>query len=505
MTLRFSEVSNQFSTTTNSFVTGFFDIHKEHKERVDKYHALWNWYSGRHWNRGSIDARDHTTLNYIQRIVDELIVFFVKDTFHISIPEDPEQDAASINRNFVKVALDRVWNKNKRATLLHEAAQMAAVTGDCFIKVSIDYNQDDEPYVRIDVLHSSMCFPEFYADDKKRVERMHVMYPKTVERMKFNRFYNSRLDADNRDTRIVWCRETFTAQTIEYYEDDVLVEKKPNALRMIPVVHIKNRPNTDSCYGTSDVEILVSVNKAMNITATNMGGIVDSYAAPQLFAKGMNVGEIEKNSGKIWVTPNVDADIKVLTSLDDMKSVIDYYNLLKNSLFDLSGVPEQAINPSKNVSNTPGVALHMSYLPLINQRLVKIRQFSEGIKEVNELILRMLSVMNVEFAQKLSALGEFKYDTELEFGEDLPRDEVQAISNAQQQLSMGITTRKEVMLKNGVGPTDADRIINEADADLEKRLAIHAKFNAKDDGTAFGKRAKPDPVVQGDKVSRNAS
>jgi len=144
----------------------------------------------------------------------------------------------------------------------------------------------------------------------------------------------------------------------------------------------------------------------------------------------------------------------------------------------------------------------MAYLPLINQRLIKIRQFSDGLKRVNKLILRMMEVLDPTFKSKLSALGNRKYNTVLSFGEDLPRDEVQAISNDQQKLDMGITTRKDILLREGIGPQDADRIINEADTELDKRLSIKAKYSNKADENGFGKRAKPDPVVQGDKVSR---
>lgn len=503
MSLRFSEVSGQFDSTSNKFINGFFDAHKDHKERINKYRILWGWYSGRHWNAGSVDAETIVTLNYVKRIVDELIVFFVKDTFHVSIPEDPNESSSStVDRSFIKTALDDVWDANSRETFIHEAAQMSAVTGDCFIKVSLDTNEDEEQYIRLDVLPSSLCYPEFYADDKKRIERFHFMFPKTVETMKFTRFSNSRIEKNATETRITWCRETFTKDSIEYYEDDVLIEKRTNALGMIPVVHIKNSPNTDSCYGWSDVEILVSPNKAMNECVTNMSRIVDSYAFPQLFATGMRIEDITKDPGKVWSTANENADIKVLKALDDLKPSIEYFNTLYRSLFDLSGVPEQAINPSKNVSNTPGVALHMAYLPLINQRLIKIRQFSDGLKRVNKIILRMMEVLDPAFKEKLSKFGVRKYNTVLSFGEDLPRDEVQAISNDQQKLDMGITTRKDILLREGVGPQDADRIINEADAELDKRLAIKAKYSNKADEDGFGKRAKPDPVVQGDKVSR---
>ena len=497
--INFSEITTHFDNITNAWIQNFFDVNQEHRERINRYAQFWNWYKGKHWAVGN-DVDTITTLNYIKRIVDEKIVFFSKNGFEISVPEDPNQTSAKVDNNFVKVLLDDVWEKNNRDVFLMDAAQMAAVTGDCWIKPSVDQDCDGNDYIRLDVLSSSMCFPEFDTRDKKRVKRFHIIYPTVEENITFSIFADNRGNGSKR--RIKWFRETYTKEKIEYFEDDVLLESLPNVLNEIPVIHIKNFPDTDSCFGISDVDVLRSVNKAYNEAVTDMRIIIDYYAKPQLFAKGIDTSDLEKGVDNIWSTSNVDADIKAIDVLDDLKPSIDFTNVLYRSLFDLSGVPEQAINPTKNVSNTPGVALHMAYLPIIHTRLVKIKAFTTGLKEVNRLILKMNSLLDPAFGRKLQALGTRKYNTELTFGEDLPRDEVQQLENKNQELTMGITTRKEVLLARGVGPTDADRILREADEDLATRLEIQARYNGKATEPAFGNRRKPDPVVQGDKVSR---
>jgi hypothetical protein len=408
-----------------------------------------------------------------------------------------------VDLSFVKTVLDETWEHNNKDLLFQELAQSCAVNGDVWVKVSLDTNEDEQEYVRIDAVNPAFCFPEFHERDKKKLKKFHILYPVYEENVIMERKMFSVVGEKPPTVTLSWYRETYTEKTIQYFLNDTLTETVPNVLGCIPVVHIRNFQNANSNYGASDVAVLIQVNKAYNESITDLKTIIDSYAAPQLFAKGVQASEFEKDLGKIWTAANTEAEVSVIKIIDDIKPSLDFINTLYRAFFDLSGVPEQAVNPTKNVSNTPGVALHMAYLPLINARSIKIKLFREGLRAVNRLILKVNELIDPAFSKKLGKLGNRKYISDVSFGEDLPRDEVQALSNRQQELTMGITTRADILLERGIGPSDVERILNEADVDFEKRLAIQAKYQAKE-GDAFGKRRMPDPVVQGDKVSRQS-
>lgn len=498
--LKFTDMAPKYlsQTKTSAFIETFFNAFEEHRKRISLYQLYWSFYEGEQWMR-SVELP--ITINYVKRLIDEKVTFFTKNAFEISIPEDASTKADIDIRSEIKSRLDRIWKSNGKSLFLNELAMTGSIGGDVFVKVAMSELADGSLYPSAEVLHPAIVFPEFNKTNKKKVERVHIIYPVIVEEIEFTNGglfgTRSRIEPSKKDR---WIRETWTADSMQLFHDDVLVETRPNLIKEIPIVHIKNFPDTNSSYGVSDVAILISPQKALNENITHMAEIVDYFADPQFFAKGLSIQEIEKGADNLWSTPSTDADVTILRGVEDLKAVTDLHNTLYRSMLDVSGVPEQAVNPTKNVSNTPGVALHMAYLPLINVRAMKELLYGAGIQSINRLMLKYQALISPEFSDKLEALGESKYDTDISFGEDLPRDEVQADASNQQRLTMGITSRKQILVSMGVGPEDAERIIKEADADAEIRLSLLAKYGAKE-GDAFGKNQRPDPVIQGDKVS----
>lgn len=93
----------------------------------------------------------------------------------------------------------------------------------------------------------------------------------------------------------------------------------------------------------------------------------------------------------------------------------------------------------------------------------------------------------------------------IDFADPLPRDETLQIQNDIQRLGMGLTSRKRVLMRQqGIGEAEAQKLIDEADEDAKARLLATTVPDVTSD-TAFGKIRVPDPVVQGDRVSSNAS
>ena len=148
----------------------------------------------------------------------------------------------------------------------------------------------------------------------------------------------------------------------------------------------------------------------------------------------------------------------------------------------------------------------MTYLPLITNRSMKVLTYGEGIVEINRFMLRVAEIGDEEFGRMFSKVGRGRYKTTLNFGEPPPRDEMHQNENKRTRLELGLTTRKRILMEEGVGEADASTIVEEADEESTLRASIKSSNDSKNpEQDIFGKRKRPDPVIQGDKVSLNAS
>lgn len=496
----------QFSGRALGDVASFFG--EDHKERVKEYERFWKWYKGNQWYEAS-NANDPflVTLNYIQRCLDLKKDFFIKNGFTISIPDDPESsEDESVTRQKIKSKLDSCWKRNKKQLWLDKCVQMGQVTGDVFVRLSWDDSDKTlDPFVRADVLPSHLCFPVWSDSIPDKMDEFYFFKPIRVRAKTGPMSILSKIRGITMsDYEDGWIIERWTDSQYTRYVDEVEVDSFKHNLGVMPIVHIKNEINADSQYGRSDVEILISPQKTLNEKSTDISDIIDYHGSPNIVAAGVRADNLTKGPDKIWSIPQ-DAEIKLLEMKGDLLPNLKFGEEIYKRLLELASTPEQAINPTKNVSNTPGVALHMSYLPLIDVRKKKALMYGEGIKQLHRVMLRMYEKKDPSFYAHLSELSGDPYETELDWGDDLPRDKTQTLENDRSKLDMGITSRRRILIRDGFGEQDAERIIQEADEDRMKKLEIEAMFQSKGNADElFGKSRKPSPIIQGDRVSNNA-
>ena len=485
---------------------GFFsqiaNIGLDHKKRVDRYKSYWDFYEGKHWN---VVDHDNVTTNYIRRLVNLKCDFLTKNSFYVSIPELPNSLDDSIDRNFIKNILDDQWSLNEKDVWFRDLAQMGGVTGDAFVRVGWERSPSGGMFAMANIIPSHFVFPEFDVLHPKRMVTCHIIWPSVTRSSRNNASTKRPWGGVGNDT-VTWFRETWTETEVVVLENDKILKREPNVLGEIPVVHIKNVNNTNSYYGVSDVEDLISVQMTYNETLTDINDIIEYHGSPITHVKGGRLEEVNKGPDQVWSTSK-DVEIKNIGLDSDLKANISFLHELYRAILDLSSVPEQAVNPTKNVSNTPGVALHMAYLPLIENRRKKILNYGQGIKHINRLMLKTLELGEPDFGSRMDQVKTYKYRTDLSFGEPLPRDEVQELEKKRTLLNMGLTTRKRVLMREGKSAEDSERIIEEADAELERLTEIRllkpmVQTRVSD---AFGKARSPDPVIQGDKVSNQST
>lgn len=416
-----------------------------HGPRLNRYSMNWAMYLGHHYSYRRQAGESQMVLNYFRALTDFIINFTFGKGVQFRSPKETEA--------IVPDLLERVWEvDNNKATVLWEIGQQGGVSGDCFIKVAYE-----EPYtdpagrthpgrVRILPLNSSFAFPEFHPHDRERLMRFKLKY----------RFWGTSLEG----TRQVFTyTEILTEDSIEEYLNDELIDSRPNPLGTIPIVHIPNIRISGSPWGLSDCDQITSINRTYNETATDIADIVNYHAAPVTIIIGAKASQLEKGANKVWGGLPKDAKVENLSGgSEGLRGAMDFLEILKKSMHEMTGVPESALGQAMPVSNTSGVALSIMFQPLMNRYHQKIIQYAHGLERVNELVLLNLAVKEPETfiwdpnasqtplkpgqVERLDPSDPITYRSIVHFPPPLPLDKLIVLNEIQTKMSLGLESKE---------------------------------------------------------------
>jgi len=482
----------------------------EHRERITRYFTYWRTYHGQHWRQNT--NVKVLSVNYSRALADLLVAWLMKEGFAITIPEDPATPYTDkTEREFVKAALDDQWEKNQRELWGMECGQMGSVSGDVFVRPSWDEEGAEGPFVRVELIPPQYCFPEFgglSGADRKKMTKFTIVFPRYTDEGGIRLF-------GMRRTRVRWDAEVWTKDFVQYWEGKTLRETKPNPLGEIPIIHIPNLPVAGEFYGLSDMVDIVDLQEELDAKGTDISSVINYHGSPVTVLYGASIGELEQGADRVWSAP-VDARIENLSLSGELDAALAYFMNIKNAMFEMVGIPPNALGKEQAISNTSAAALAIQYLPMTTRRKLKALLYGAGLKSVNRMILKILELKDPAFSKKFSALRTATpvearnklYRTKVSFPTPFPRDEAMELANAEKKLGLGLTTKKRVLVDMGVGDQDAERIVNDA---LEERIIDAQLENAgtlgyeEEEPSGNPSPNQPNPVVQGEIVSAKAT
>ena len=414
-----------------------------HGPRLNRYSAAWAWYLGHHWSYRREMGESQFYMNYVRTMSDYITNFcFGKGVQFRS----PEANSAIIPR-----LLNTVWERhNSKHYLLWEMGQLASVTGDCFVKVAYEEPYQDavgiwnEGKIRIIPLNPAHCFPEYHPHDRSRLLRFKLKY----------RFWGTSPEG----TRQVYTfTEILSDDTIQQFINDELIDQYPNALGRIPVVHIRNTSISSSPWGQSDIWDIIPLNRELNEKMVEVSDIINYHAAPVTIITGAKASQLERGPKKVWAGLPKDASVFNLESRGNMSGALEYITFLKRTMHEVTGVPETALGQFQPVSNTSGVALAIQYQPMMNRFNMKKVHFTQGLEQVNELVIRTAAVFEPQmlvYDPSQSAMPERDQLTELDpndpniyytsvhWPEPLPVDQLIKLNEAQAKMALGLESKE---------------------------------------------------------------
>jgi hypothetical protein len=422
-----------------------------HGPRLNRYSLNWAMYLGHHWSYRREIGESQMVYNYYRAFTDFIINFTFGRGVSFRSPLATEAIIPDI--------LKRVWEiDNNKHGIMWEMGQQGGVSGDCFVKVAYEEAYEDSVggmhpgRVRVLPLNASFCFPEFHPHDRSRLIRFKLKY----------RFWGTSVEG----TRQVYTyTEILTDDRIEEYINDELIDSRPNPIGVVPVIHIPNTLVSGSPWGLSDCHDVITLNRAYNETATDVADIVNYHAAPVTVITGAKASALEKGPKKVWGGLPKDAKVFNLEGGGNgLMGALEYLKMVKTAMHEMIGVPESALGQVQPISNTSGVALSIQYQPLMNRYQQKLVQYGEGLRRINELILRTLAFKEPEMftynpvfngpikenqLTQLDLNNPLTYETIVHFPQPLPLDKLIVLNEIQNKMNMNLESREGALRQLG--------------------------------------------------------
>lgn len=455
------------------------EVSRNHTRRLNAYRKYWLYYLGKHWSYQRDPGEPTITVNYSRRIVDVHNDFTFKKGFKTVIPDDPStKENEQENREFQRNLLEETWEKNSRKLFLMEAGQQGGVTGDVFLRASWN-NKDplEDPYVKVELVPSHLCFPEFggtYGVDRRQLKKALIVIPifaETISNPASGAFFVRRTKTQPMTTLQINA-ELWTPETVTYFEDKMEVKTEENPLGEVPIVHIPNYPLSGESYGISDLVDCVELNRELNEKTTDVSDIINYHGSPQTIVYGAKLKDLERGVNRIWSAPE-GAKVENLTLDGDLAAATNYLQTLKTTILDLTGTPEQVMGKTQAVSNTTGVALQITYLPMIEKRDIKVLTYGHGLRLANRLIMRTQEIADPEFAAKQKVLRNNKYRNNVVFADPMPQDERRDLEISREKLDLRLTSRRRELEKMGHSQAEIDALLEDIKDELsDEALAL---------------------------------
>lgn len=465
---------NDFFNTSLIGVQGELD--NKQVERLKRIKRAWNFYEGYHWEEMPEQDTPELTINYCRTFVNKFVAFELGKSFTMSTHKDMESVAITPDGRTSFEYLEDVWEDNKQYRLTTDLGQMKSVTGEAWLQVR--YFKSDEledPYgeypngrIRVLLIPTSVVFPEFDPHDREKLTRVTIMY--TYEKI-IRTGILGRIQKKQVLYKQIWTKDTCVVI------DDGNQEEFPNKYGVIPFVFIKNLTIAGRNEGFSDLDDIIPLNMELNLKESNVSEIIDYHAAPITIVYGAKVGNLEKGANKMWGGLAKDARVENLELKGDLGASQAHIANLKLQMCEVGGVPETVLGGAQAISNTSGVALQYINLPLIEKTRVKRMNTENGLEEVNKLIL-LVSLLEGLITKPANISNRDFFYNECNLPDTLPKDTLLELQQIQQEMKMGIESRKNAAKR--VGKENIDTLLQEIDEDIEKNPCFYGHSDPND-------------------------
>ena len=295
--------------------------------------------------------------------------------------------------------LDRVWDLNKKEILLYQVGLFGAVHGTCYIKIRPNAKRD--PY-------SGKLFPALVAINPRSIRiKTDAEDMDDVEQYKIE--YTCHEERDGRNVEVTHTEITKHAKpeqgemvegeqpdtwVIEHYEkvgnmQTVLIDSIAWEYDFPPIIHWKNLPSLESCYGSSEVDDVINVQDKSNFVVSNTAKIIKFHAHPQTIITGSSAKSaepVDTSASTMLAFPNADTKAYNLEMQSDLVSSREFANDLRQSIMDTAREVDPASITSRLGALT-NFGIRVIYSDALQKNDTKRQLYGDAFLELNRRLL----------------------------------------------------------------------------------------------------------------------
>ena len=469
---------NDFFNTTLIGLQGELD--NKQVERLRRIKLAWNFYEGYHWEEMPEQDTPEITVNYCRAFVDKFVAFELGKAFSITTSKLMESLPVTEDGRTIFEYLEDVWVDNNQYMFITELGQMKSITGDSWVQVRyFDPEEIDDPFneypngrIQLLLMPTSVVFPEYDPHQRGVLTKLTIMYS-------YEKMVKTPILGKTRKEQTLY-KQIWTKEECAIIDGKSEPVVYPNRYGAIPFVQIKNLPVAGRNDGRGDLEDIIPLNTEYNMKESNVSEIIDYHAAPVTVVYGAKIGNLEKGANKMWGGLSKDARVENLELRSDLGASSNYINNLKLSMCEVGGIPETVLGGAQAISNTSGVALQYINLPLIEKTRLKRASTEDGIERLNKLIL-LVSLFEGLIKKPESIPTRDFFWNEVSIPDTLPKDMLLELQQIQQEMKMGLESRRNAMKR--IGKENIDELIKEIDKDMKENPAIYGQMPSNEEQT----------------------
>lgn len=345
------------------------------RRRIKEYERYRDYYEGQHKRQlkhKPMQADDNLVENYLGLVVERSISMLLGDGVQFELPDDSTQEL-----------ITEVMKANRSNIKFYEAAQNAAIYGTGFVKLSPgsveSKDRENVMLTRIIVLDPRWMRIVTPPEDIDIVSAYEMRYNvgDTARREVTENIggaWEITNYVANRSTKGQW--EPTGPSVIWEYE-------------FPPIVHWKNLPQANDCYGRSELSDVIEIQDRINFVSSNILKILRYHAHPKTWGTGTGLGQNASwGADEIVMVNGEGAKLANLEMQTDLGSSREFRNDLKTALFEISRTVDPTGMKDK-VGQLTNFGLRVLYNDTIDKNSTKRDLFGEALLETIHRILAL--------------------------------------------------------------------------------------------------------------------
>lgn len=387
---------------------------------------------GRGWEASS-DGRDLPEAvieNDIAWRIDALVEFLFGKPIRLRSTVEDADRRAEIER-----AIDAILESSGGVGLLQDSALMAAVYGwvDFIVR-------SDASGVRIEPVAPTRGIPIVDPSDYRRLLG-YIIRTEQAGRIESvsRRGVRGVLGSMRRRAQRHEVVEILSPTHRQVYADGVLVASEPNALGVLPVVHVQNTGQPLRYAGQSDVEPLIPLQDELNTRLSDRARRITMQSFNMYLAKGLELDSpLPIGPGQLWMTQNPDAEIEAFGGDGHSPSEDRHIEEIREAMDKTSSVSPAVLGVIRTKLGhlSSANALRIAMLGVLSRTDRKRALFGRGIQSVCGLVLHALDRSGV------LRTTESERGLRIEWRDPLPRTQEELLREARLKVDLGVAQQR---------------------------------------------------------------